>query len=59
MNLIYSLGAFFLGYRAFREYRNRKADTESNKAVPFFLLSLMLTLMGLCGLFGLLGQLIG
>ena len=52
MSLIYSLGAFFFGYRAFREYQNRKADTGSNKAVPFFLLSLMLTLMGLCGLFG-------
>jgi len=59
MSLIYSLGAFFFGYRAFREYQNRKADTGSNKAVPFFLLSLMLTLMGLCGLFGFLGQLIG
>lgn len=56
MSLIYSLGAFFLGYRAFREYRNRKADTESNKAVPFFLLSLMLTLMGMCGLCGFLSQ---
>ena len=58
MSLFYSLGAFYLGYRAFREYRNRKVDTESNKAVPFFLLSLVLTLVGMCGLFGFLGQLI-
>lgn len=56
MSIIYAPVCFYFGYRAFREYRNRKADTESNKAVPFFLLSLMLTLIGMCGLCGFLSQ---
>jgi hypothetical protein len=58
MSLIYALGAFFLGYLAFREYLKRRAESEKGRAVPFFLLSLLLAMMGMCGLFGFLGRLI-
>ncbi len=56
MTLMYVVGGFLAGFIAFREYFKRRAELESVKAVPFFLLSLVLTLIGMCGLCGFLSQ---
>jgi hypothetical protein len=56
MSLVYAIAGFIFGYRAYREYRERQIDPERNKVGHFFLLSLLLTSMGMCGLWGFLAQ---
>lgn len=56
MTLMYAVGGLIAGYIAFREYLKRRAESERGKAVPYFLLSLLLTLIAMCSLCGFLSQ---
>ena len=57
MSIIYALVCFYFGYRAFRKYRERQLEPESNKDVRYFITSLLLTSIGMCGLCGFVAQL--
>ncbi len=56
MTLMYAVGGFIGGFIALREYLMRRAGSESVKAIPFLVLSLLLTLIAMCSLCGFLSQ---
>ena len=58
MTLMYVVCAFLAGFLAFREYFKRRAELESVKAVPYLLLSLLLTLIAMCSLCGFLSRIV-
>ena len=47
MTLMYAVGGFIGGFIALREYLMRRAGSESVKAIPFLVLSLLLTLIAM------------
>lgn len=57
MSLIYALVCFYFGFRLFLKLRERQLEPESNKDVRLFFTSLILTSIGMCGLFGFIAQL--
>lgn len=57
MTLMYVIGGFLGGFIALREYFKQRSESGGVKAIPYFLLSLFLTLIAMCALCGFLSQL--
>jgi hypothetical protein len=59
MTLQYAIAGFLAVYIAYREFFKRRAEPEKMKAVPFLVLSLLLTMISMCAFCNSLAQMAG
>ena len=59
MTLQVAIAGLVFGFLIFRESLKRRAESGSVKAIPYFLVSLFLTLIAMCALCGSLAQMAG